>query len=248
MRKGVLLLTVGIVLAAASVAQAATYRVTKRGDHAPGGCSRADCTLREAILAANRTTGRTDRVVLPSRKPYRLAIPGGLEDEGATGDFDVLNDRLLIVHPGKGRATVSGSRVDRVFDAYAPFTVRKLVLTRGKALRYGGGDQGGSPVERGRLGDQGERVRQLRRRHPHASPLSPSHHPIERGRKQVRARGWRQQQLLRHRRSTHHDSQHDRPQPGRHRQLRRLRRLRRRHVLSDPPRFPVEDREQHLRG
>ena len=138
MRKGVLLLTVGIVLAAAGVAQAATYRVTKRGDHAPGGCSRADCTLREAILAANRTTGRADRVVLPSRKPYRLAIPGGLEDEGATGDFDVLNNRLAIVHPGKGRATVSGSRIDRVFDAYAPFTVRKLVLTRGKALRYGG--------------------------------------------------------------------------------------------------------------
>ena len=82
--------------------------------------------------------GRADRVVLPSRKPYRLTVPGGLEDEGATGDFDVLNSRLAIVHPGKGRATVSGSRIDRVFDAYAPFTVRKLVITRGKALRYGG--------------------------------------------------------------------------------------------------------------
>jgi hypothetical protein len=138
MRKGVLLLTVGIVLAAAGHAQAATYEVTKRGDHTRGGCSPADCTLREAMLAANTRIG-ADRVVLPSRKPYRLAIPGGLEDEGATGDFDVLNDRLLIVHPGKGRATVNGSRIDRVFDAYAALTLRKLVIKGGKALRYGGG-------------------------------------------------------------------------------------------------------------
>lgn len=139
MRRGFLLVTVGVVLAVASHAQAATYEVTKRGDHTRGGCSRADCTLREAILAANRTIGRADRVVLPSRKPYRLAIPGGLEDEGATGDFDVLNNRLAIVHPGKGRATVDASRLDRVFDAYAPITVRKLVIRDGKALRYGGG-------------------------------------------------------------------------------------------------------------
>lgn len=139
MRRGALLITVGVVLAVASVAQAATYRVTKRGDHAPGGCSPADCTLREAMLAANATLGRADRVVLPSRKPYRLAIRGGLEDEGATGDFDVLNDRLAIVHPGTGRATVAGSMIDRVFDAYAPITLRNLVIRDGKALRYGGG-------------------------------------------------------------------------------------------------------------
>lgn len=139
MGRGVLLITVGIVLALASSAEAATYEVTKRGDHATNGCSPADCTLREAMLAANGTTGVADRVVLPSRKPYRLAISGGREDEGATGDFDVLNDRLLIVHPGKGRATVEGSMLDRVFDAYAPLALRKLVITEGKALRYGGG-------------------------------------------------------------------------------------------------------------
>ena len=133
-----MLVAVGVVLALASAAQAATYEVTELDDHAPDGCSPADCTLREGMLAANATIGVADRLVLPSREPYRLAIPGDLEEEGATGDFDVLNDPLVIVHPGKGRATVDGSMIDRVFDAYAPFTVRKLVITRGKALRYGG--------------------------------------------------------------------------------------------------------------
>jgi hypothetical protein len=146
MRRGVVLLTVGIVLASAGGAQAATYEVTKRGDHAPGGCSQADCTLREAMLAANATVGVADRVLLPSRKPYRLAVAGGLEDEGATGDFDVLNDRLVIVHPGKGRATVDGSQLDRLFDVYAPLTLRKLVITDGKALRYGGGIRAEAPL------------------------------------------------------------------------------------------------------
>jgi hypothetical protein len=146
MRRGILVVTVGVVLVSASLAQAATYDVTKRADHAPDGCSPADCTLREAMLAANATVGVADRVVLPSRKPYRLAVPGGLEDEGATGDFDVLNDRLLIVHPGKGRATVDGSRLDRVFDAYAPITLRKLVIRHGKALRYGGGIRVEAPL------------------------------------------------------------------------------------------------------
>ena len=103
MRKGVLLLTVGVVLAVAGVAQAATYEVTKRGDHARGGCSRADCTLREAILAANRTMGRADRVVLPSRKPYRLTVPGGLEDGGATGDFDIRQQPAPDRPPGQGK-------------------------------------------------------------------------------------------------------------------------------------------------
>jgi hypothetical protein len=136
MRRGVLLLTVGIVLAAASGTQAATYEVTKRGDHAPNGCSRADCTLREAMLAAN-TTVVGDRVLLPSRKPYRLGIAGGLEDGSATGDLDV-NAPVVISHPGKGRATVEASRLDRVFDAYASLALRKLVLTEGLAPVYGG--------------------------------------------------------------------------------------------------------------
>ena len=141
MRRGVLLITFGVVLASASAAQAATYEVTKRGDHAPNGCSPADCTLREAILAANTTVGVADRVVLPSRKPYRLSIPGDGEDGAATGDLDLANDPLVILHPGKGRATVDGARLDRVFDAYAPATLRKLVVTGGRAPDYGGGSR-----------------------------------------------------------------------------------------------------------
>ena len=140
-----MLVTVGVVLAFASAAQAATYEVTKLDDHTPDGCSPADCTLREAILAANTTIGE------PTVSSFRAASRTGSRSPGASRTrapraTSMSNNPLEIVHPGKGRATVDGSMIDRLFDAYAPFTVRKLVITGGKALRYGGGIRVEAPL------------------------------------------------------------------------------------------------------
>jgi CSLREA domain-containing protein len=125
-------------LALAPAASALTYKVTTRSDHAPGACTSGDCTLREAIRAANATFGVSDTVVLPSTKPYKLTIAGPDEGGAMTGDLDITNNRLRIVHPGKGRATIGGNGLDRVFEVYTPATFEKLVIQGGKSSGLSG--------------------------------------------------------------------------------------------------------------
>ena len=57
-------------LAAPAVAQATTFTVTRRDDPSPGACAASDCSLREAVRAANAGSGG-DRIVLPAGL-YRL--------------------------------------------------------------------------------------------------------------------------------------------------------------------------------
>ena len=52
-----LLSALALVLLSAAAAQARTYEVTARTDHKPDGCSASECTLREAVLAANKHGG-----------------------------------------------------------------------------------------------------------------------------------------------------------------------------------------------
>ena len=135
-----------IALALPQPAGADTFRVTKRGDPAPGACTGGDCSLREAVLAANANPG-ADVVLLPKRGLHQLSLPG--DDDGAmAGDLDVTNDPLRIAHPRKGRAVIDFNPpddgfpdpFDRVFENFAgaPLTLRKLTVTEG-------GDPTGSP-------------------------------------------------------------------------------------------------------
>jgi len=48
-----------------TLASASTYLVTRTDDPAPGACSAGDCTLREAVLAANANSG-VDSIQLPA--------------------------------------------------------------------------------------------------------------------------------------------------------------------------------------
>ena len=138
-----ILLGLAVALAAAPVAAAETYRVTRTGDPAPGACLPSDCSLREAVLAANASVGVADTIVLPGRGPYNLTRFG--EEDGAMlGDLDVTNDALRVVHPGKGRAVIDAGGIDRVFHVFAgaPLTLEKLVVRDGNAVGaqgYGGG-------------------------------------------------------------------------------------------------------------
>jgi len=138
-----LLLAFVVALAVAPAAAADTYRVTRLGDPAPGACVPNDCSLREAVLAANASVGVADTIRLPSRGPYRLTRVG--EDDGALlGDLDITNDPLRIVHPGRGKAIVDADGIDRVFEVFtgAPATFEKLVIRDGNATGmqgYGGG-------------------------------------------------------------------------------------------------------------
>jgi predicted outer membrane repeat protein len=117
-------LTVCAVLAAAApAAPAKTVKANKLTDHAPNGCTKKDCTFREAVLAANDTAAK-DKIVLRSGKTYKLSLDGRDEDAAATGDLDLLNP-VKISARGR-RATINAKGIDRVFHVPAPGTTAKL--------------------------------------------------------------------------------------------------------------------------
>jgi uncharacterized repeat protein (TIGR01451 family)/CSLREA domain-containing protein len=84
-------------------APTATFTVTKTADTNDGFCD-ADCSLREAIGAANANGLTADMVIIPAGT-YTLTIAnaGGVnEDNNATGDLDVIGETALV---GAGAAT-----------------------------------------------------------------------------------------------------------------------------------------------
>ena len=105
--KGIWLLAVALGMLLPAVAQAApkTYVPNRTGDHAPNGCSASDCTLREAVIAANAHAGH-DTIKLGA-KTYTLAIPGTGEDAAANGDLD-LTQGVTIVGRGPSKTIVDG--------------------------------------------------------------------------------------------------------------------------------------------
>ena len=103
-------------------------------DAAPGDGACADpsgaCTLRAAIMETNALPGG-DTITLPP-STYTLAIPGGGEDAGATGDLDITTD-LTLIGGGRDSAIVDGGGLDRVFHITGNGTVaiRDLTIRNG---------------------------------------------------------------------------------------------------------------------
>lgn len=127
------------LLAAATpgVARADTYDVTTRFDPPPGACVPGDCSLREAVIEANDNPG-PDRIRLPRRdRPYILSIAGGAGS--LEGDLDV-SEAVRISTKGRGRATISAGRIDRVLNIQggAPTALHKLKLVDGFSDGHGG--------------------------------------------------------------------------------------------------------------
>jgi CSLREA domain-containing protein len=129
-----------LCLALTAAAGAKTFAVTKTSDPTPGACQKRDCSLREAISAANQRPG-TDTVVLKAGKTYRETQSTSGEDANASGDFDVTDS--LKIRPsskGKGKATVDALDNDRVMHVISTkLTINRLVLTNGLAQSPGGG-------------------------------------------------------------------------------------------------------------
>ena len=82
-------ITLALPFFVAASAQAATFTVTKTADTNDSVCD-ADCSLREAVIAAN-TTSDTDTIAVPAGT-YTLTLIGANEDSAATGDLDILYD------------------------------------------------------------------------------------------------------------------------------------------------------------
>lgn len=94
-----------------------------------------NCSLREAIRAANLDTAvdacpagsGADTIYLPAGV-YTLKIAGANEDNGLTGDLDILSD-LTITGAGEAATIVDGGGLDRVFHVFDNIQVKIANLT-----------------------------------------------------------------------------------------------------------------------
>jgi CSLREA domain-containing protein len=90
---------------------AAALAVSKTADTSDGACD-ADCSLREAIVAANAAPG-ADTITVPAGV-YQFTRTGN-DDVGAVGDLDIT-DSLTIIGAGAATTIIDGQDIDRVFD------------------------------------------------------------------------------------------------------------------------------------
>lgn len=112
-----------------------------------------NCTLREAIIAANTQTqtdaclagtGDTTIVFDPSTDGHTITLTdtGAGENAAATGDLDVTSGTLVIQGNGASKTIIDGNGTDRVFqvlNANTSLTLTGLTITNGGAVGQGGG-------------------------------------------------------------------------------------------------------------
>src|SRR5258705_13432535 len=95
---------------AAGAAGANVYIPTKVADTNDGACN-SDCSLREAIVAANAHPGAD--VILLKAGTYALTRSGAGEDAAAFGDLDILDD-VTLLGDGAQSTLIDGLSQDRV--------------------------------------------------------------------------------------------------------------------------------------
>lgn len=122
----------------------ADFKPTRFDDPAPDGCQPTDCSLREAIIAAETTPGANS--VHLAAGTYTLTRPaaagtldaasmGGLANDPAVGDLD-LKSVVTITGDGAGSTIIDANDIDRVFDldTGANAFIGSLSLRNGTAM------------------------------------------------------------------------------------------------------------------
>ena len=143
--RGLFVMAVVALAAVPASAAADEFVPTRFDDPAPNGCKPADCSLREAIKAANNHGG-ADRVSLSSGT-YRMEIPGTSGASIEDGDFNILGDLTIRGRgvDGPDKTTVNGKGLDRVFTAVGDAKFLRLQIRGGDAsadpahTSFGGG-------------------------------------------------------------------------------------------------------------
>lgn len=125
---------------ALSSAHAANYTVTRLDDPAPDGCQVLDCSLREAVLAANQNIG-SDLIELPAGE-LTLDWTGHV-----TGEITVrVTDAIHLRGAGAGTTRVAGRANGRLFDVtHTAATFEAMTMRGGRAVSpnpSGGGIRG----------------------------------------------------------------------------------------------------------
>ena len=147
----VLAAALALLISSASSASAAIIAVDSTADDA---IANANCTLREAVIAANTdavvdacTAGSGADVITVPAGTILLTVAGAGEDAGATGDLDVTAD-VEIQGAGAGSTIIDGNVSDRVFDI-DPSAAGINVRISGVTLRHGGMVSEGGGIRNG---------------------------------------------------------------------------------------------------
>lgn len=123
----------------------ATYIVTRLDDPTPDGCLPADCSLREAVIAANATTD-TDTIEFALDGTVELSIAPSGANDATTGDLNIT-ESLMLEGRGATATIIDANQLDRVIDVQffdcstdCPlFTANDLTITGGQVTGNGGG-------------------------------------------------------------------------------------------------------------
>jgi CSLREA domain-containing protein len=126
------------------VVQAATITVTTTTDE---NNSDGDCSLREAIRAANTNQAvdacpagsSTDTIVLPAGD-YLFLLAGSSENAALTGDLDIT-DAVTIVGAGRANTVIHANQLDRVFEVRS---TSDLIQIADLSIMGGQGQVGGA--------------------------------------------------------------------------------------------------------
>lgn len=100
-----------------------TFVVNSTGDGGDGVCDESECTLREAVLAANAVSGATVTFDLPRGSTIVLG-----------GEAVSVSSDVVIQGPGSRRLSVSGEDSSAVFqvNSAAEVSIEGLTITRGR--------------------------------------------------------------------------------------------------------------------
>ena len=133
---------------AAMPAMAMTYTVTKTADTFDGSCD-GDCSLREAVQAANLHPG-ADLIRLPAGR-YALSLgTAGVSDEqdNSVGDLDI-SGALDIAGAARDTTIIDGSYRDRVLEILPGASFRATGLTITKGATANASNDGGNILNAG---------------------------------------------------------------------------------------------------
>jgi CSLREA domain-containing protein len=144
----VAMLTLALFALSDNLAHANTITVTTTNDELN---SDGDCSLREAVQAANGDVavdacagGNGVDYITLSSGTFALSIPGDREDANATGDLDITST-IGFTGAGSAATFVDGASLDRVLHVFpgasaatSDLTIRKGSADSGGGIRNGG--------------------------------------------------------------------------------------------------------------
>ena len=136
-------------LGASSAPVAADFTVTRMDDPSPNGCLAADCSLREAVVAANKLPGR-DRIRLGAGTFNLTRLANGVQNDARVGPLWISDDTDLVgvgaaINQTHIRWSANVTADSPVFRAWNPdgnsLAVRwsAMKVSHGRNLPYGSG-------------------------------------------------------------------------------------------------------------